>query len=293
MHVGMAVPSMVPGVDGATMLAWMRGIDAGPFSGLGAGERLGYPNLEMWSLLAAAAGVTERVRIEATVCVLPMHAAVLIAKQAATIDVLSGGRFTLGVGVGGRDEDYRLAGASFEGRFGRLDAQVAVIRRAWAGEPVLDGTAPVGPPPVQPGGPPILTAAMGPQSMARSAAWADGIAGFDLGPDPASIDRTFRAFERAWVAAGREGRPYLQTSFWFGLTGDAADRVRGYAERYLAIFGEAAATAMASACCATSPGAVRDLLRRIEDTGCDEVILVSTTADLADLDAAADLVASL
>jgi alkanesulfonate monooxygenase SsuD/methylene tetrahydromethanopterin reductase-like flavin-dependent oxidoreductase (luciferase family) len=247
----------------------------------------------MMTTLAGAATVTDRVGLEATVSVTPLHSAVVVAKQAATIDVLSGGRFTLGVGVGGRDEDYRVAGAPFEHRHARLDEQVATMQRVWAGQPPCDGVAPVGPSPVRPGGPRVLTASMGPKSMARSARWADGIAGFDLGADAASVEQTFRGFESAWAAAGRSGRPYLQTSFWFGLLPDATDRVPAYARRYLAIFGERAAEQMAALVCTTSKKVVRERLRAILDVGADEVILVATTADPAELARAADLVAAL
>ena len=117
MRVGLALPSMVPGLTRDVLLAWMRGVDAGPFSVLAAGERIAYPNQEMMTLLAGAATVTERVRIEATVSVAPMHSAIHLAKQAATIDVLSNGRFVLGVGVGGRDEDYRAMERPFTRRY--------------------------------------------------------------------------------------------------------------------------------------------------------------------------------
>lgn len=292
MQVGVALPTMVPGLDRETLLAWMRGADEGPFSVLAAGERVAYPNQDLIAVLAAAAAVTERVRIEATISVLPLHSAVVVAKQAATIDVLSAGRFVLGVGVGGRDEDYRAAGVAFERRFRRLDEQVACLRRVWRGEPPVEGVAPVGPAPVRPGGPPVLTASMGPRSMARSARWADGLAGFDLGPDPDGVAATATAFRAAWADAAREGAPFLQTSFWFGLGPDAAETVPAYARRYLAVFGERAASAMSGLCRATSSAAVRDALDRCEDAGCDEVILVSTTADLDDLARAADLVAA-
>jgi alkanesulfonate monooxygenase SsuD/methylene tetrahydromethanopterin reductase-like flavin-dependent oxidoreductase (luciferase family) len=291
MKIGMALPSMVPGATRDQLLAWMRAIDDGPFSVLGAGERVAYPNQDMMSLLAGAATVTDRVAIEATVSVTPMHAAVHVAKQAATIDVLSGGRFVLGVGVGGRNADYRAMGSSFARRHARLDEQVAIIRRVWAGEPPLPGVDPVGPAPVRPGGPPIFAAAMGPRSMARAARWADGLAGFDLGPDAAGISRAFAAFGAAWAAVGRTGRPFLQTSFWFGLGPDAGDRVGEYAYRYLRIFGEEAARAMASGCSATSPGPINEALDRIEAAGGDEVILVATTADVAEVRRAADLIA--
>ena len=281
---------MVAGLQRDTLLAWMREIDAGPFSVLAAGERVAYPNQDMMSLLAGAATVTERVRIEATVSITPMHPAVGVAKRAATIDVLSGGRFVLGVGVGGRDEDYRALDASFARRHARLDEQVATMRRVWVGKSPFDGVSPVGPAPVQPGGPPVLAAAMGPKSMARSARWADGVAGFDVAGDATSIGSNFRRFEAAWDDAGRDGTPFLQTSFWFGLGEDATEHVREYAFRYLRIFGDEAARSMAQLVTATSPARLKSLLAEVADTGCDEVILVATTGDVADLWRASELV---
>lgn len=282
---------MVAGLTRDTLLAWMRAVDAGPFSVLACGERIAYPNQEMMATLAAAAAVTERVDIEATVSITPMHSAVHVAKQAATIDVLSGGRFVLGVGVGGRDEDYRALEASFARRHPRLDEQVATMRRVWAGEPPFDGVAPVGPAPVQPGGPRLLAGVMGPKAMVRAARWADGLAGFDLGPDPAGIERGFRAFEAAWRDAGRAGAPFLQTSFWFGLGPDAAEAVPEYAFGYLRVFGDDVARAMARGCSATSGAAVRAHLGALEATGCDEVILVATTSDPDEVVRAAEAVA--
>jgi alkanesulfonate monooxygenase SsuD/methylene tetrahydromethanopterin reductase-like flavin-dependent oxidoreductase (luciferase family) len=293
MKVGVALPTMVAGTTRDGLLEWMRRVDAAPFSVLACGERATYHNLDMMSTLAAAASITERVALEATVSVLPMHSAVHVAKEAATIDVLSGGRFVLGVGVGGRDDDYRAFGAPTERKHARLDEQVATIRRTWQGIAPFEGAAPVGPEPVQPGGPPILAGAMGPKSMARAARWADGLAGFDMAGDASSIGASFRAFEGAWSAAGRDGRPFLQSSFWFGLGADAATSVPEYAYRYLQIFGDDAARSLAEMCTATDAGAVRDRLRAIADVGADEVILVATTADVDDVARAAEVVAAL
>jgi alkanesulfonate monooxygenase SsuD/methylene tetrahydromethanopterin reductase-like flavin-dependent oxidoreductase (luciferase family) len=284
---------MIAGTTRDVLFEWMRRIDAGPFSVLGCGERVTYPNLDMMSTLAAAAGVTERVRLEATVSVLPMHRAVHVAKQAATIDVLSGGRFVFGVGVGGRDDDYRSYEAPTARKHARLDEQVASMRAIWSGAPPFDGAAPVGPVPVQPGGPPILAGVMGPKAMARAARWSHGLAGFDMAGEAAAIASTFRAFETAWRDADRDGTPFLQTSFWFGLGADAATTVRDYAYGYLQIFGDRAASSLAEMCTATSPAAVRDRLQAIADTGADEVILVATSADVDEVARAADVVASL
>jgi alkanesulfonate monooxygenase SsuD/methylene tetrahydromethanopterin reductase-like flavin-dependent oxidoreductase (luciferase family) len=293
MKVGIALPTMIEGTTRDVMLEWMRRVDDGPFSVVACGERVTYPNLDMMSTLAAAASVTEHVMIEATVSVLPAHSAVHVAKQAATIDVLSGGRFVLGVGVGGRDDDYRAYDAPTARKHARLDEQVACIKRVWNGEPPFEGAAPVGPAPVQPAGPMLLSASMGPKSMARSVQWADGIAGFDLAGDPTSIGGAFGAFTRAWDEAGRDGTPYLQTSFWFGLGADASSEVRDYAFRYLRIFGDRGADAMAGLCRATSAAAVRDALRAVADAGGDEVILVATTTDPDEVNRAADIVTTL
>jgi alkanesulfonate monooxygenase SsuD/methylene tetrahydromethanopterin reductase-like flavin-dependent oxidoreductase (luciferase family) len=293
MNIGLALPSMVPGLTRDVLLAWMRGVDVGPFSVLAAGERIAYPNQEMMTLLAGAATATERVRIEATVNITPMHAAIHVAKQAATIDVLSNGRFVLGVGVGGRDEDYRAMERPFRRRHAHLDEQVATMRRVWNGEAPVEGVRPVGPAPVQPGGPPVLAAAMGPKSMARAARWADGVAGFDIPADPAGIAAGFRHFEQAWTNAGRDGRPFLQTSFWFGLDAGAPDRVGEYAFRYLQIFGDDTARILAGLVTTTSAATVREKLRALADAGCDEVILVATTGDADELRRVTDLVGDL
>jgi alkanesulfonate monooxygenase SsuD/methylene tetrahydromethanopterin reductase-like flavin-dependent oxidoreductase (luciferase family) len=224
------------------------------------------------------------VRILSTVAVLPIHDPVRFAKQMATVDVLSGGRLTVGVGVGGRDQDYAALGVPFERRFARLDEQVATMREVWRGATVVDGLPPIGPTPVQEGGPPLLTASMGPKSLARSAIWADGLAGFDLGPDPAGVDATFRRAEAAWAAAGRTDRPWLSTSSWFALGDGAADRLAGYAYDYLASFGDTAARAMSGLCRLSDAGALRETLTALRATGCDELVLVPSTLDLGELD---------
>lgn len=284
MQIGMTVPSMIAGLDRATILAWCRGIDAGPWSTLALGERIAYPNIELFTTLAAAAAVTERVRLMATVVVAPAHPAIEVAKMAATIDVISGGRLDLGVGVGGRDEDYRALERPFARRHAHLDEQVAVLHRVWAGEAPGPDLHPVGPAPVQAGGPPLYSGAMGPKAIARSARWARGIAGFLLDPLGEDVEGGFARIEEAWAAAGRDDRPRHVTSFWYALGDGAAERLEAYARRYLGIFGDEIATAMARTCSVHSVGALRDAVARLEAAGCDELLLVPTTADPDHLD---------
>src|SRR4051794_13046903 len=284
MRVGMTLPSFVVGCDGPTIREWCRRIDDGPYSCVAVGERVAYPSHDLITSLAYAAAATERVRIVSTIVVLPSHDPVRVAKQAATIDVLSEGRLTLGVGVGGREQDYLAVGTSPTRRFARLDEQVATMRSVWNGEAPVPDVPAIGPTPVQPGGPPLLTAAMGPKSLARSAVWADGLSGFDLAPDPASVASTFTTVRDAWTAAGRSERPWLSTSSWFALGPGAGDRLHGYARNYLATFGDAAASAMAGLCRLDDPGRMREVVTALAETGCDELVLVPTTDDPTELD---------
>lgn len=113
MDIGVALPQMATGLNRDTVLAWCRGIDEGPYSSVSAGERITFHNLEGLTLCSAAAVLTERVRVFLNVAVAPWHATAMLAKQLATIDVLSNGRVDLAVGVGGRRQDYDALGAPF------------------------------------------------------------------------------------------------------------------------------------------------------------------------------------
>src|SRR6478752_9950695 len=158
----MTLPVMEPDVDANILKQWARTIDEGPFSSLCWGERIAFNNPDSLTLLGALSGWTERVPLVATVIVPQLHDPVMLAKALATGDLLSGGRLTVGVGVGGREEDYRAVGADLSLQTMREMAErVAVMRRVWAGEQVTEAVRAVGPPPVQPGGPPVLVGTMG------------------------------------------------------------------------------------------------------------------------------------
>ncbi|MBW2236208.1 MAG: LLM class flavin-dependent oxidoreductase [Deltaproteobacteria bacterium] len=291
MKLGMTLPTMVPEAGRDALLGWSRAVDAGPFSSLAVGERISFGNAEALVSLSAAAAVTERVRIVATCFVLPLHTATWLAKQAASLDRLAAGRFTMAVGVGGREEDYRVVGAPFERRHARMDEQVAELRRIWSGEPALPDSAPVGPPPHQHGGPPLWIAAAGERPLRRAARWAEGLAGFSLGPGAEEMDRVFRSAEQAWRDAGREKPPHLATSFWYALGDGAESRLGEYAARYLTVFGEGPARALASQCRAAGQAALRESLTVARDAGADEVILVPTSADPDELERTLDAIA--
>jgi alkanesulfonate monooxygenase SsuD/methylene tetrahydromethanopterin reductase-like flavin-dependent oxidoreductase (luciferase family) len=292
MQIGMNLPVMVPGLDRGAILEWARRIDAGPFATLAAGERINFPNPEIMVTLSAAAAVTERVRIASTVVVLPMHPAVLIAKQIATLDVLSAGRVVLGVGVGARADDYAAVGAPFDRRRQRrMEQQVALMRRVWAGEIVVDGAErPVEPLPVQPGGPPILAGALAADSIRRAARWADGLCGFSFGPSLAEVELQWTTARAAWRDAGRPAPPRLVTSCWFALGRRARAQLDAYLHRYLGFLGPEVARHLAPTVQTDSPERLRDVMRSLADLGTDELHLVPTTADPDEVARVADVI---
>ena len=144
MEIGIGLPATIPGVAGQQIVDWARRADQGPFSSLGIIDRLVYPNYEPLVTLAAAAAVTQRVRLMTTVLLAPLRSAGELAKAAASLDALSDGRLTLGLGVGGRSDDFTAGSASFHDRGQRFDEQLEVLHQVWAGEPVV-GTGPIGP----------------------------------------------------------------------------------------------------------------------------------------------------
>ena len=105
------MPVMEPDLDAGLLRRWAQGIDDGPFSSLCWGERIAFGNPEALTLLGALAAWTQRVPLITTVVVPQLHDPVLLAKSLATGDMLCDGRLTVGIGVGGRHEDYRAVGA--------------------------------------------------------------------------------------------------------------------------------------------------------------------------------------
>ncbi len=289
MDVGICLPYMERDFGRKQILDWCSRVDDGPWSSLSCGERITGYTLEMRTMLSAAAAVTERVRIMPSLYVLPMHSAVWAAKEIATLDVISEGRVTLCVGVGGREIDYRSVGASFERRHLRMDQQIAVMRSVWKGVPPIEGADEVGPRPFQSGGPPILAGAMGPKAIARAAQWADGIYTFSMGGNADEIRRSLDLADDAWKSAGRDAPPRKVGGFWYSLGEDAENSLKTYVHRYLAVFGDAPARAVARTMTRFDVGSVRESIEAMRAVGCDEVILSPCTAQPIEVDGAASL----
>ena len=281
--VGLALPNMATGWTRQTFLDWCRVAEEGPFSSISCGERITFRNTEMITSVAAAAALTTRPRVMVNLAVTPWHETALLAKQMATIDVISDGRLDLGVGVGARGQDFEAMHASMDHRHQRIDEQVAELRRLWNGGEPVPGAPPLGPPVVQEGGPPLYAGALGPKALARAARWAHGITGFSLNADPAELNPAIDAARRAWTEAGRSERPVF-TSACFVVCGvpDAAERLRRFTREYMGIFGDDVAGLMADLARLSSvPTLTEALTRTADETDADEIILVPGVTDAA------------
>ena len=292
----MTMPVMEPDLDATVLETWARAIDEGPFSSLCWGERITFENPDNLTLLGALAAWTHRVRLVTTVIVPQLHHPVMLAKALATGDVLCGGRLSVGVGVGGRHEDYHAVDADLATQTMRgMAERVAVMKRVWAGEKITDSVLPVGPAPVQPGGPPLLVGSIGPKTIRGAAAWADGLAGTTLDLDAAKQNELFDVAREAWAQAGRP-KPHLMTSFWFafGSTEQARAQMHRHLRRYMNWIPADYVDAMAPMTgFAGSEDELLAVLRKFEGIGTDEVQLITTSSDVGQVRRAADVVERL
>lgn len=290
----MTMPVMEPDLDATLLRDWARAVDDGPYSSLSWGERIAFTNPDSLTLLGALSAWTERVRLVTTVIVPQLHDPVMLAKALATADVLCAGRLTVGLGVGGRAEDYRAVGADpgTQTMAAMADA-VAVMRRVWAGEKTTESVLPVGPAPTQSGGPPLVVGTTGPRTLRSAASWAEGLAGITLDLDVAKQNELFDVARDAWRAAGR-GKPYLATSFWFAL-GDreaARDQVRRHLLRYMNWIPAGYVESIAPHTgWAGTEDELAEVLRGFAAVGTDEVHLIPTSSDLGQLRAVSEVIA--
>lgn len=294
MDVGMTLPVMEPEVDPELLRDWTERIDEGPYGSLCFGERVAFDNPDLLTLLGAVAAWTSRVRVSATVVVPQLHDPVHLAKALATADRLCGGRLSVGLGVGGREEDYRAVGADWSARtMAGLAERAGLLRRVWAGENLTGATRPVGPRPYRAGGPELLVGTLGRRTTRHAATWADGLAGMTLNAD---VDETAAIFEiarSAWAEANRPA-PRLTTSFWFALA-ETSDDPRAQVHAHLRHYMNWIPADLVDALAPTAGFAgtlveLRALLDRFAAIGTDEVQLIPTGGDPRQVDLVAGIV---
>jgi alkanesulfonate monooxygenase SsuD/methylene tetrahydromethanopterin reductase-like flavin-dependent oxidoreductase (luciferase family) len=279
MKVGIGLPTTIPGVRRDQVLEWARRADSAGFSTLGTLDRLVYPNLDSLVALTAAAVVTERIRLMTAILLLPLRQSPeVVAKQAATLQMVSEGRFTLGVGVGSRPDDYEASGIPMKRRGKRVDEMLARITSLWRGEEV--GYAGGIGPDVRDNPPQLIVGGTADQSFRRAAEFGDG---WMLGGGaPERFPDLALKLEEAWRQRGRDGEPHKMALTYFALGKDPqADTERSIGD-YYSISPEYAAAVVETT--AKSEDAVRERIEGFRQAGVDEIVMFPASPDPGEVD---------
>lgn len=278
MRIGVGLPNTVPGVGGDLLIEWARRAETGPFSSLAVLDRVAYDSHDPFTSLAAAAAVTERIRLATMIAIGPLRSTAGLAKLAGSVAALSGDRLTLGLAVGARLDDYEASEIDHRSRGRRLSEQLAFLRGEWP-------KSNLGPLSTSRDGLELLVGGASGPAFARMARYADGYA--HGGGPPRAFARAAASARAAWSDLGRPGDPRLWGQAYFALgENDHGDE---YLRDYYAFTGPFAEKIAAGNL--TTPGAIRDLVRGYEEEGCDELILLPTVAELDQIDRLIEIVA--
>jgi alkanesulfonate monooxygenase SsuD/methylene tetrahydromethanopterin reductase-like flavin-dependent oxidoreductase (luciferase family) len=282
MKIGIGLPNQVRNVDPTVIPAWARRAETAGFSTLGTVGRIAYPGVMDSVTLAAAAGATSTIGLISNVMLAPVWPSQLLAKELAGIDGVSGGRLTIGFGIGGREDDFVVEGRGPKGLGKRFDNDLEEYRRFWSGAPVGGG--------VNPGVPagtrevPMLFGGMAEASFKRMAKW--GV-GYVAGSVPADwVTGHFDQARAAWQAAGRTEEQRLVAIAYFAL-GDP-DKGRANVHDYYVAAGEFAD--LVSANVSGTAEVLRETVKSFEAIGATDLILNPTTDDLDDIERLAEIV---
>src|SRR4051812_2816431 len=228
MRIAIGLPSRIAAASGDMMLEWITRAERGPFSSVVVTDRVVSQALEPMTVLALAAGATRRIRLMTSIVLAPVRETTLLAREAATLELLSGGRLTLGIGIGVRASDYLATGFDFHRRGRRVEAQLPLLRRLWSGENLSDEIGAIGPRSSRPNGPELLIGGYVPAIARRIAKWGDGYMA-PGGGEPEALAAMWQRIESAWREKGRAGKPRWVGASYYALGPDGAD----YAKRYI------------------------------------------------------------
>jgi hypothetical protein len=276
--IGVCLPSCIPGVERDDVFEWARRAEAIGFSTLAVTDRLAYDDYEPLITLAAAAALTSRIGLLTNILVAPQRrSAAVLAKQLATLDSVSGGRLTVGLGVGDREHDYLLAGASMRSRFTRIGEMIGEMRSIWAGAD--PNVAAIGPHP-PPGRPPLVLGGRTEAALRR-------VVEYDTGWTMAlgTPERFKDSFERiaTWRAeSGRDTPVRGIASSYYGLGDGAGGHLRSFILDYFAFLGPYAEVVAGN--CPTDEGAVRHTISAFDAAGVDELIFIPTQTGIEQLE---------
>jgi alkanesulfonate monooxygenase SsuD/methylene tetrahydromethanopterin reductase-like flavin-dependent oxidoreductase (luciferase family) len=285
MKIGIGLPAAVPGASGEDLIGWARESEQAGFSTLAALDRVVYGNYEPLITLAAAAGATTRIGLITYLAIVPPRQTALFAKQAASLDRLSGGRLTLGVGIGGRGDDYVVNGVPTKDRGRRLEEQLVTCRQMWSGEAEGD-LARIGPAPARSGGPELILGGAT-AGIERAARYGDGwmagwpvpfddeplvVSGAGVAAKPLPLRGEIARLREQWAAQGRSGTPKVMSGCYFALGSATEQDARAYLESWYGFDGPLVEQAVKGPI--YDPDTARRYCDAFAEAGCDEFVFI-------------------
>lgn len=252
-------------------------------------DRIAYDNLEPLTLLAAAAGATQNIRLGTSVLLGNLRHPSHLAKIVATLDFISNGRITLGLGFGSRQNDYTAVEVPFEHRGSRAVEQVELMKRLWTEDHVTHKgkffnvqNLTIGPRPVQKPHPPLWTGGSAETALKRAGAWANGfICGSSAIPD---FPATWEKISGYAKAAGRDPNKITKAGLTFmAINDDQAKAVKTVEDYVMRYYGRLRAD-VANTSLVGSPAAIAGRIGAFLSKGLDTLIIGLADPDPRQLD---------
>jgi probable F420-dependent oxidoreductase len=277
-HIGLAWVNPAPLTKPENVVHFATSCEAMGCHSMWTIDRVAYDNLEPLTVLAAAAGATQKIRLGTSVLLGNLRHASHVAKIVSTLDFISNGRVTLGLGFGSRESDYKAVEIPFEHRGSRAVEQVQLMKRLWTEDSVtfkgkfynVENLS-LGPKPIQKPHPPIWTGGSAEVALKRAGTWADGfICGSSAIPDFPSTWEKIAGYARA---SGRDPNKITKAGLTFMAIDDdqnkAVKAVEDYVMRY---YGRLRAD-VANTSLVGSPAAVTERIGAFLARGLDTLII--------------------
>jgi probable F420-dependent oxidoreductase len=287
-NIGLAFVNPAPLTKPAYVLTFAKKCEAMGLHSMWTIDRIAYDNLEPLTLLAAAAGATQRIRIGTSVLLPGLRHPALLAKSLATLDFISNGRVTIGVGFGSRENDFTAVEVPFERRGSRAVECVRLMKRLWTEENVSHRgkffnvqNLTLGPRPIQKPIP-IFTGGSAEISLKRAGTWANGfICGSSAIPEFSTTWEKIAGYARA---AGRNPDEIEKAGLTFMVINDntakAVETLNGYVMRYYGrLRGDVASTSLVG-----SANAIAERIDAFLSRGLETLIIGLADADAEQVD---------
>ena len=294
-NIGLAFVNPGPLIKPQNVLSFAKKCEAMDLHSLWTIDRIAYDNLEPLTILAAAAGATQRIRLGTSVLLPALRHPALLAKIVATLDFISNGRVTIGVGFGSRESDFRAVEVPYAGRGSRAVECIQLMKRLWTEENVTHKgrffnvqNLTLGPQPVQKPHPPIFTGGSADVALKRAGTWANGfICGSSAIPE---FPTTWEKIAQYARSAGRNPNEIEKAGLTFmAINDDTAKAVKtleDYIVRYYGrLRGDVASTSLVG-----SGAAVAERIRAFFSRGLDTLIIGLANPDPKQLDLFAEKV---